>query len=160
VQHFSWQALFTAREADGGNSSAIGALLTFTVAQCMDDISEWNRGSGVGASILVVGATNEPWALDAALLRKGRFDKAYFVGPLDPDGRMQFLQTYWDGCDVEIDERIDLQVRMCAHVCTYITYVFRVYACIHVDAYICACTNALLDVFVVVSNASMRSVVR
>ena len=37
--------------------------------------------------ILVIGATNAPWQLDAALRRPGRFDQAIFVPPPDPAAR-------------------------------------------------------------------------
>jgi len=37
--------------------------------------------------VLVLGATNRPNVLDAALLRAGRFDKVVYVGPPDLEGR-------------------------------------------------------------------------
>ena len=42
-------------------------------------------------SVLVIGATNRPCTLDAALLRPGRFDKVIYVPPPDFDGRVAII---------------------------------------------------------------------
>lgn len=42
--------------------------------------------------ILVIGATNQPWALDPAFRRPGRFDQAIFVPPPDATGRAQIIE--------------------------------------------------------------------
>jgi transitional endoplasmic reticulum ATPase len=44
--------------------------------------------------VLVLGATNRPGALDAALLRPGRFDAVLYVPPPDEAGRRQALQVH------------------------------------------------------------------
>jgi SpoVK/Ycf46/Vps4 family AAA+-type ATPase len=41
--------------------------------------------------VLVLGATNRPGSLDAALLRPGRFDRVVYVPPPDEDGRRAIL---------------------------------------------------------------------
>ncbi|MDZ4288038.1 MAG: AAA family ATPase [Prosthecobacter sp.] len=41
--------------------------------------------------ILIIGATNQPWALDPAFRRPGRFDQAVFVAPPDADARSQIV---------------------------------------------------------------------
>lgn len=41
--------------------------------------------------ILVIGATNQPWALDPAFRRPGRFDQAIFVPPPDAPARAQII---------------------------------------------------------------------
>jgi SpoVK/Ycf46/Vps4 family AAA+-type ATPase len=41
--------------------------------------------------ILIIGATNQPWALDPAFRRPGRFDQAIFVGPPDAEARGQII---------------------------------------------------------------------
>lgn len=46
-----------------------------------------------GDRVLVIGATNRPSTLDAALLRPGRFDKVIYVPPPDYSGRVKFLET-------------------------------------------------------------------
>ncbi|MCB0687301.1 MAG: AAA family ATPase [Saprospiraceae bacterium] len=50
---------------------------------------------GVEASndgVLVIGATNVPWHLDAAFRRPGRFDRVIFVPPPDLDNRAEILK--------------------------------------------------------------------
>ena len=41
--------------------------------------------------VLVIGATNRPCTLDAALLRPGRFDKVIYVPPPDFEGRVAII---------------------------------------------------------------------
>ena len=54
-----------------------------------------NEMDGVDGSaedgVLVLGATNRPGSLDAALLRPGRFDRVVYVPPPDEDGRRAIL---------------------------------------------------------------------
>jgi transitional endoplasmic reticulum ATPase len=50
---------------------------------------------GVQASndgLLILGATNAPWHLDAAFRRPGRFDRIIFVQPPDTEGRENILK--------------------------------------------------------------------
>lgn len=42
--------------------------------------------------VLVIGATNQPWALDPAFRRPGRFDQAIFVPPPDAEARAQIVR--------------------------------------------------------------------
>lgn len=44
--------------------------------------------------VLVLGATNRPQALDAALLRPGRFDTLLYVPPPDEAGRLAVLSVH------------------------------------------------------------------
>jgi SpoVK/Ycf46/Vps4 family AAA+-type ATPase len=68
-----------------------------------------NEMDGVDGSlddgVLVLGATNRPWTLDAALLRPGRLDKCIFVPPPDADGRKALLQKQC--CRWTTDEALD-----------------------------------------------------
>jgi transitional endoplasmic reticulum ATPase len=47
--------------------------------------------------ILFLGATNEPWSLDPAILRPGRFDEKIYVGLPDLPARRQMLSMYLRG---------------------------------------------------------------
>ncbi len=47
---------------------------------------------GENQRVLVIGATNQPWAMDAALRRPGRFDQAIFVPPPDGPARAQIIE--------------------------------------------------------------------
>ncbi|CAB9509377.1 Spermatogenesis-associated protein 5-like protein 1 [Seminavis robusta] len=67
-----------------------------------------NEMDGVDGSsqdgVLVLGATNRPWTLDAALMRSGRFDKAIYVPPPDYPGRLSILRIYCRGWDISEEE--------------------------------------------------------
>jgi SpoVK/Ycf46/Vps4 family AAA+-type ATPase len=52
----------------------------------MDGFSQNNQG------VLLLGATNVPWAIDPAFRRPGRFDRVMFVPPPDRAGREAVLK--------------------------------------------------------------------
>jgi transitional endoplasmic reticulum ATPase len=43
-------------------------------------------------TLLFIGATNEPWAIDSAILRPGRLDRLVYVGPPNLVARIKILQ--------------------------------------------------------------------
>ena len=49
-------------------------------------------GDDAGGAVLLMGATNEPWAIDPAALRPGRFDELIYVGLPDAAARARLLQ--------------------------------------------------------------------
>jgi ATP-dependent 26S proteasome regulatory subunit len=57
--------------------------------------------------VLVLAATNVPWAIDPAFRRPGRFDRVLFVPPPDRDARLQILQIVLQGRPVEGDLGLD-----------------------------------------------------
>jgi transitional endoplasmic reticulum ATPase len=57
--------------------------------------------------IVVIGATNRPNALDAALRRGGRFDREIEIGMPDREGRLEILQIHTRGMPLTRD--VDLQ---------------------------------------------------
>jgi SpoVK/Ycf46/Vps4 family AAA+-type ATPase len=66
--------------------SSYGRVLTNQLLNELDGVDSDNR------NILVLGATNSPWFIDASLRRPGRFDRVIFVPPPDLDARIQILQ--------------------------------------------------------------------
>jgi SpoVK/Ycf46/Vps4 family AAA+-type ATPase len=79
-------------EALGGKrqysrDSNTGKLVSQFLAE-MDGFSQGNEG------VLVLGATNVPWAVDAAFRRPGRFDRTFFVPPPDRPAREQILRLH------------------------------------------------------------------
>lgn len=54
-------------------------------------------GFDASAGVLVVGATNRPDVLDAALLRPGRFDRRLFISSPDLQGRRAILRVHARG---------------------------------------------------------------
>lgn len=51
--------------------------------------------------VFVVGATNHPWDLDAALRRPGRFDRMLFVSPPDKPARAALIRAHLAGRPIE-----------------------------------------------------------
>jgi SpoVK/Ycf46/Vps4 family AAA+-type ATPase len=70
---------------DGG-SKAISQFLTE-----MDGFSKNNAG------VLVIGATNVPWAVDPAFRRPGRFDRVLFIPPPDAPARASIFRIHLTG---------------------------------------------------------------
>lgn len=50
--------------------------------------------------LLVLGATNKPWAIDEAVFRTGRFDEKVYVGPPDLSARERILELNLKGARV------------------------------------------------------------
>lgn len=72
------------KRESGGRSSGVNVLTT--LLNEMDGI-ETLKG------VTVLAATNQPEALDLALLRPGRFDKLLYVAPPDSVGREEILKV-------------------------------------------------------------------
>lgn len=69
-------------------------------------LSELDGATAQNEGLLVLGATNAPWHLDAAFRRPGRFDRILFVPPPDIDARAAILRLLLRGKpqdDVDID---------------------------------------------------------
>jgi len=77
--------------------SVVGSVWVGVVSQLLVEMDGLRDSDGV----VVVGATNRPWALDPALLRPGRFDKAIYVPPPDKEARKKILQVHLRNVKVE-----------------------------------------------------------
>jgi len=66
---------------------------------------EWDGIQSDGSKILILGATNMPWALDPAVLRPRRFDKLIYVPPPDFEARKAIFKIHLKDreCDGDID---------------------------------------------------------
>jgi len=60
-------------------------------------------GLELATGVLVLAATNRPWALDPALLRPGRFDHVVFVGPPSLADRREILAVHTRGLRLGAD---------------------------------------------------------
>jgi ribosome biogenesis ATPase len=83
-------AICPKRSGDGGGRGMekrmVAQLLT-----SMDLVApQFNRGQ---APVIILGATNRPDAMDAALRRAGRFDKEILLGVPDEEARLGILKT-------------------------------------------------------------------
>ena len=73
------EAIVGSREAAGGGDEVQQRVLS-TLLNEMDGVAALSQ-------VLLIGATNRPDLLDAALLRPGRFDEQLLVPPPDEEGR-------------------------------------------------------------------------
>jgi transitional endoplasmic reticulum ATPase len=55
-------------------------------------LAEMDSNVGNNEGILILGATNAPWHLDAAFRRPGRFDRIIFIPPPDEDARIAIIE--------------------------------------------------------------------
>jgi SpoVK/Ycf46/Vps4 family AAA+-type ATPase len=69
-----------------------------------------NQMDGVGKAnddILILGATNMPWDIDAAAKRPGRFSRLIFVPPLDQEARRELFRLKLHAIPTEKDINLD-----------------------------------------------------
>jgi transitional endoplasmic reticulum ATPase len=71
---------------DGNSAKLVSQFLTE-----LDGFSQHNKG------VLILGATNVPWSVDAAFRRPGRFDRVLFVPPPDLTARLDILKQLMHG---------------------------------------------------------------
>jgi len=57
-------------------------------------LAEMEGMNSDNSNILFIGATNEPWSLDSAILRPGRFSEKIYVPPPDPAARKKLFELY------------------------------------------------------------------
>ncbi len=62
------------------------------VPQILQELEGFDRGSG--RALMFLGATNEPWSLDSAMMRPGRLDAKIYVPLPDAAARFRLLETY------------------------------------------------------------------
>lgn len=72
------------------------SVMTRVVPQILQELEGFDR-SAKSNPLLFVGATNEPWALDAAVMRPGRFDSKVYVPLPDALARHKLLEIYLGG---------------------------------------------------------------
>jgi len=68
------------------------SVMTRVVPQILQEIEGFDRSAK--RPLLFVGATNEPWALDSAMMRPGRFDSKIYVPLPDEPARHRLLEIY------------------------------------------------------------------
>ncbi|KAI7903084.1 P-loop containing nucleoside triphosphate hydrolase protein [Cokeromyces recurvatus] len=83
------EAIVGKRDMGNGGSSgdSVQERVLSTLLNEMDGVES-------AESVLVVGATNRPDMLDAALMRPGRFDQAIYVPPPDEKARLEILKIH------------------------------------------------------------------
>lgn len=90
----------TKRGGSSSGGSIVGERLLSTLLTEMDGLEQIT-------GILVLAATNRPQAIDAALMRPGRFDLVLYVPPPDLEGRYEILRVHTR--DMKLDGDVDLR---------------------------------------------------
>jgi cell division protease FtsH len=75
--------------------------------QTLNQILTEMDGFESNVAVIVLGATNRPEILDAALLRPGRFDRRVAVPPPDKEGRAQILRVHTRSLPLADDVDLD-----------------------------------------------------
>lgn len=74
------------------------------VPQILQELEGFDRRAG--RALLFLGATNEPWSLDPAVLRPGRFDAKIYVPLPDAAARFRLFEIYLSR--LPLDDDVDL----------------------------------------------------
>jgi transitional endoplasmic reticulum ATPase len=67
-----------------------GSVMARVVPQILAELDGFEAREG--QSVMFMGATNEPWSIDYAMLRPGRLDEKVYVGLPDQDARKKVLE--------------------------------------------------------------------
>jgi transitional endoplasmic reticulum ATPase len=70
-------------------------------------LAEMDGFGGRASNVLFIGATNEPWAMDAAVLRPGRFDARIYIPLPDQTTRHRILEIHLKGRPLAEDVNLD-----------------------------------------------------
>ncbi|RPB17526.1 AAA-domain-containing protein [Morchella conica CCBAS932] len=77
-----------------GNQGDSGGVMDRIVSQLLAELDGMSEGAEGSGGVFVIGATNRPDLLDAALLRPGRFDKMLYLGVSDThDKQLTILEA-------------------------------------------------------------------
>ncbi|NHK26368.1 ATP-binding protein [Parvularcula flava] len=85
VLFFDELEALAARRKFSHNSNSSALVSTF--------LNEMDGYSADNAGLLILAATNTPWAIDPAFRRHGRFDRVLFVPPPDKVARLEILRS-------------------------------------------------------------------
>ncbi|KAI5678885.1 hypothetical protein M9H77_09835 [Catharanthus roseus] len=88
------------RGGSSSGSSIVGERLLSTLLTEMDGLEQAD-------GILVLAATNRPYAIDEALMRPGRFDLVLYVPPPDMEARYEILRVHTRA--MTLDPDVDLR---------------------------------------------------
>jgi SpoVK/Ycf46/Vps4 family AAA+-type ATPase len=84
--------------------SSDSTVMQRVVPQILQELEGFDRKAG--RALLFVGATNEPWALDPAMMRPGRLDSRVYVPLPDAPARLRLFEMYLS--KRPLDDDIDL----------------------------------------------------
>ncbi|MBU0640674.1 MAG: ATP-binding protein [Planctomycetes bacterium] len=84
--------------------SSQSTVMQRVVPQILQELEGFDRKAG--RALLFLGATNEPWSLDVAVMRPGRFDAKVYVPLPDPAARFRLFEIYLS--KRPLDDDVDL----------------------------------------------------
>jgi transitional endoplasmic reticulum ATPase len=84
--------------------SESGGVMQRVVPQILNELDGFDRKAD--HHLLFMGATNEPWNIDSAMLRPGRLDEKIYVGLPDAAARRKILEMNLG--DAPVDKDVDL----------------------------------------------------
>jgi transitional endoplasmic reticulum ATPase len=93
-------AIASKRESKGGGADAEMARFVATFLTKVDGFPTQPKPNKM---LLLIAATNRPWAIDAAMLRGGRFDTQIYVGLPDQQARLFLVKKSLEGVPAEDD---------------------------------------------------------
>ena len=82
-----------------------GGVMQRVVPQILNELDGFDRKED--QHLLFMGATNEPWNIDSAMLRPGRLDEKIYVGLPDAPARKKILEMNLGGAPLEADVDLD-----------------------------------------------------
>lgn len=95
-------AIVGKRSLEGGNDSGSDSVQERVLSTLLNEMD----GIENAKNVIVIGATNRPDMIDAALLRPGRFDQVIYVAAPTEEGRREILNIYTK--NMPLSEQIDL----------------------------------------------------
>ena len=82
-----------------------GSVMARVVPQILAELDGFEAREG--QNVMFMGATNEPWSIDYAMLRPGRLDEKVYIGLPDHDARKKILELNLK--DIPLCEDVDLE---------------------------------------------------
>ncbi len=82
-----------------------GSVMARVVPQILAELDGFEAREG--QNVMFMGATNEPWSIDYAMLRPGRLDEKVYVGLPDQDARKKILELNLK--DIPLCEDVDFE---------------------------------------------------
>lgn len=92
--------------------SSDSTVMQRVVPQILQELEGFDRRAG--RALLFMGATNEPWSLDPAMMRPGRLDMKVLVPLPDPAARFKLFEIYLAGRPLADDVNLALLVEKTA----------------------------------------------
>ncbi|KAF2073565.1 hypothetical protein CYY_005114 [Polysphondylium violaceum] len=95
------QSIFGHKESSGGNARKLISQLLIEMDATFSHSTD--------KRVMVLAATNMPQAIDESFLRPGRFDRLLYVGPPEPQERLNILNRIVSSQGIKLAPNVDLE---------------------------------------------------